>query len=578
MRALSPSPSDPSSDLAPRSRSPMSMDNAFNLIDFDEPHDQSAPSDVVGNAIVSPALPAASASWAGSQEVKPPVAVPSLANHDMSHLPTSLTRPAPSVAASQPSSLASQQRREKVISRFNEESARRRQEFEDAERRRWEAESAMLRAKDEASHLGGDLEWAAEEPVTDDDAGRDLARRIQELQLQLEDHRRAADFREQLSHAPVARAPVISAPAVSAPAVAFEPAGEFIDLGSRYKPKAPAAWTGVYDHHKLETWIASAEAWLGSIGLTLSKPIDREKTPTAFYAVRNLLSDVEPSGGISPVAWFDARQRRKPFGSAAEFFAAIREHWVDDQAKERSFRKYRTLKQGNMTARDYATQLAALADACLTHEIPDAERILVFLDGLHSDVANFVRQNLGILELQGVMKPNFEQVARLAAMTDTMPQYRASRSARPTSGSATTSSSASKRTNGDGTNSSSRKESDSPGSLHAAWRERATKWQSEHPTSAKSVWHKPDSNPPRSNLRCFNCGKNDNHFSVACPNARVSPAVVVAAAKLSSGNAMATRSGAAAAASKPVKDEPMTVASATIVELDDEEQGKARDE
>lgn len=125
-------------------------------------------------------------------------------------------------------------------------------------------------------------------------------------------------------HAPAARAPVISAPVVSAHAVAFEPAGKFINLGSQYKPKAPAAWTGVYNHHKLETWIASAKAWLGSIGLTLSKLIDREKAPTTFYAICNLLLDVEPSGGISPVAWFDTQQRRKLFGSAAEFFAARR--------------------------------------------------------------------------------------------------------------------------------------------------------------------------------------------------------------------------------------------------------------
>lgn len=290
-----------------------------------------------------------------------------------------MPQPAHSVAASRSSSLASHQRREKAISRFNEESSRCRQEFEEAERCRWEAESASLHAKDEASPLDNNLACTAEEPVTNDDAGRDLARCIQELQLQLEDHRRAANFREQLLQALLARAP-----AVATPAIAFEPALEpsleFVDVGSRYKPKTPAAWTGVYDHHKFETWIASAEAWLGSIGLMLSKPIDCEKTPTAFYAVRNLLLDVEPSGGISPVVWFDPWQRPKPATSAGKFFAAIREHWVEDQAKERLFRKYRTLKQGNMTARDYATQLAALADACLTHEIPDAERILVFLE------------------------------------------------------------------------------------------------------------------------------------------------------------------------------------------------------
>ncbi|TKA50660.1 hypothetical protein B0A53_06177 [Rhodotorula sp. CCFEE 5036] len=568
----------------------MSAHAAANLIDFDDvpehPHPDrqaigaslAAPPLAVNNFPVPTSEPVPLPNAGLGQPVNSTIPLPTQRTSPFAPLPSRHSQPAaPSVSLS----IASLQRREDATAWFQLDSARRRQQllddFEDKERRRWETESAGLRAKDAESRLGDGAKWEEGDAQADDEVGQDMARQIRNLQEQLEEHRRALDFQQRISRDLPARPALATSPKPVALPVVFN------DLGSRHKPKPPSAWTGVYDYRKRETWLASAEAWLASLGLKPNDPVDRLHTPSAYYAIRGLLSDVEPTGGISPQAWFDARERHRPIASAADFVAAIREHWVDDQAAQRSFDRYRLAKQNNQTTRDFATQVAALADAVLTHSVPDADRIGVFLGGLRSNVASFVRNNIAMLAVQGITTPSFEQVVRVAVVADTIPEYQSrsstSTSTRSSAPAPATSASSSSRRNGvDNARSSERSDSSSTAANLDAWRERAAKWQAEHPTSKRADWHKPDANPARNPLLCYNCGKKGTHISTACPHARVTPSAVVAAVSLPSGKSAASLAKASPAGPEAAKGETMTVASATITGLSSKESEKASDE
>lgn len=561
----------------------MSAHAAANLIDFDDVPEHPHPDrQAIGASLAAPPLAVNNFPVPPSEPVPLPNAGLGRPVNSTTPLPTQRTSPlAPLPSRNPPSvslSIASVQRREDATARFQLDSARRRQqlldEFEDKERRRWETESAGLRAKDAESRLGDGAQWEEGNAQADDEVGQDMARQIRALQEQLEEHRRALDFQQRIADdLPHPPALAVSPAPVALPVV-------FNDLGSRHKPKPPSAWTGIYDYRKRETWLASAEAWLASLGLKPNDPVDRVHTPSAYYAIRGLLSDVEPTGGISPQAWFDARERHRPIASAADFVAAIREHWVDDQAAQRSFDRYRLAKQNNQTTRDFATQVAALADAVLTHSVPDADRIGVFLGGLRPNVASFVRNNIAMLAVQGITTPSFEQVVRVAVVADTIPEYqsRASTSIRPSAPTQAASASSRRNGNGDSARPSERSDASSSAANLDAWRERAAKWQAEHPTSKRADWHKPDANPARNPLLCYNCGKKGTHISTACPHARVTPSAVVAAVSLPSGKSAATLAKASPAGPEAAKGETMTVASATITELSSKGSEKASDE
>lgn len=528
--------------------------NLINL-DFAPPQGPAA-----GTAPPPPAVafpPSPSATWAGADHLQPAASAPLMPTmHTTPLIPSPLN--APSVAASESSSLASLRRREDARFRFDRDSALRLQqrqaqllrEHQQAEQQRWEAESAALRAKDEASRLGDDLDWAGEDPVPPDSQVESLTRQLQELKAQLEERGRLEDLAARFASAPV-----------------VEEAGNFVDIGSRYKPKSPSPWTGAYDYQERETWIATAKGWLGSLGLKLTNPIDQVRTPSAYFALRSLMSDSKGSSGISPSGWFDARMRTRPFATANDLFDAIRSHWHDEQAHAKSFDKYRDAKQGGQTARDYGVQLSALADACLTHTIPEHDKLLTYLRGLRVDVAEFVRTQMATLKLQGREVVTLDEVITIAAVTDELPSFR-----RKTAPAAAPATSAPKRSASEMPLTDSPADSStSSAERHAQWQARATTWQTDNPDKAK--WFNKDAPKPRQPMRCYNCGQaRSDHLSSACPKARVAPSLVIAAARIAQSTA-----GTAAPAPSPTaapKGSDPRVAAATLTEVPEDE-GKA---
>lgn len=535
----------------------MDANNRQDLINLDFAFSPATPAEAPPPLPTAALPPSPSATWAGGDELKPMVSSPLLPTMNTTPLIPSPLH-APSVAASDSPSLASIRRREDARTRFDRESALRLQErqqqllreHQQAEQRRWEAESEALHAKDEVSRFGNDLDWDGDDPAPPDPQVEALTRQIQELKSQLEERERVADFATR--HA-------------SAPVVAVN--SNFVDLGARYKPRAPAQWTGIYDYQERETWIAAAKGWLGSLGLKLTNPIDQIHTPAAYFALRSLMSDSKGSSGISPSGWFDARMRTRPFITANDLFDAIRSHWHDEQATAKSFDKYRDAKQGSQTARDFGVQLSALADACLTHVIPESDKILTYLRGLRLDVAEFTKTQIATLKLQGRHLATLDEVITVAALTDDLPSFR--RKTNSTPGSA---SSAPKRS----TTESSRADSPADASTssadrHAQWQARATAWQTDN--SDKAKWFNKDAPKPNRPMRCYNCGQaRSDHLSSACPKARVAPSLVVAAARITS--ASATSTSPAPSPPAPSKGSDPVVASATITEVPEDE-GKA---
>lgn len=293
-------------------------------------------------------------------------------------------------------------------------------------------------------------------------------------------------------------------------------------LNAKVRTEKPKAWVGEYDHVTRETWIASAVYYLAGVGVKVTDRIDKYKTPLVFYHIRSLFSSEKPSGKTAALTWFDLQDKETPFQTVNEVFEAMRKYWADDYSAERALAKYRAAKQGVMRARDFASELSALANAAYSFEIGAADRRATYIAGLNPQVRDYVKTNLTLLEMALHKTASFEDVVRIAARTDDLEGFR-----KQSSGTGHTTSS---RTVSNANSSSIPKQQAFSARSAEQWRERATAWQEKNPLSRRNEWFNAKSSTAPSPVRCYNCGEMGSHYSTGCLNSRKAPSQVVVAA------------------------------------------------
>ncbi|GAA5991401.1 hypothetical protein JCM11641_004620 [Rhodosporidiobolus odoratus] len=305
-------------------------------------------------------------------------------------------------------------------------------------------------------------------------------------------------------------------------------------FGVKIKVKEPKPWTGEFDMVKREGWIKTV-----ALGLMLVTAGSRS---------------------------FQSRMSSRP----------LRSHWADDHAAEQALSRYRAARQGTMRARDFGAALDALADACSDRKIEDLDRRTTFLGGLHSSVQDFVRTQLASLKALGKSDATFDEVVKIAALTDGLASFSSKKTSPLSAGPM---SSASKKTNANDPSSLSPKVSSSPSSSRgpSTWTQDAQSWQASHPVASKADWFDARPRPTTKPVRCYNCGDLGTHFSRACTALRKNPKGVVVAmlSKMRISSLSASPSppvSAAAAPSVPV------IASANRFESLSEDEGKANEE
>lgn len=292
-------------------------------------------------------------------------------------------------------------------------------------------------------------------------------------------------------------------------------------ISSKIKITPPKPWKGSFLHHELEGWILTATGYLAHVGILLEDDISDHLAPQANYVLRSLMSPDPPtSDGISAQKWFDSTQRRTPFSTSAQMFTAMRQHWRDPQAEQRTRRDFQNATQGLLKAKEWAARLESLANLVVGRDLTEQDLVDRFLDGLSSKYTHHVlpqyrqrkRDNLDI---------SLNVIADIASDVDGI-EFATKRSPAPIPTSAHSPISAFSR--------------ESP---PAAWISSAETWQKSHAWADKSQWWRGDGRASSTLITCFNCCKAGYHFSVSCPNARVLPSTlgkrkpVAAAVKLS---------------------------------------------
>ncbi|GAA5984564.1 hypothetical protein JCM11641_006551 [Rhodosporidiobolus odoratus] len=293
----------------------------------------------------------------------------------------------------------------------------------------------------------------------------------------------------------------------------------------KVKVKEPKPWTGEFDMVKREGWIKTAALYLAGLELDVEAVLDEHLTPFPFYTIRSLFSSEAANGSISPQAWFDARNGRIPFTSVQGVFEALRSHWADDHAAEQALSRYRAARQGNLRARDFGAALDALADACFDRKIDDLDRRTTFVVGLQAQVQDFVRTQLASLKALGKPEATFDEVVRIAALTDGLASFSSKKqsplSSSPQPGSKKTS------TN-DLSPSPSKPSFPSPRPATTCTQD-ALNWQSKHPAAGKADWFDARAHSTNKPVRCYNCGEIGSHFSRSCTASRKDPKGVIVA-------------------------------------------------
>ncbi|GAA5978066.1 hypothetical protein JCM11641_006617 [Rhodosporidiobolus odoratus] len=279
------------------------------------------------------------------------------------------------------------------------------------------------------------------------------------------------------------------------------PSSDVVDIAFK-KVSAPKAWTGEFNHRRREAWIKTALGYLSSIGIPPFLKLD----------------------------WFDGVQRRSPFPTVHSIFDSMRSHWVEEGAADLAFSKYRKAAQGSLKVWDFGALVDVLANDIFDRQVTDEDKKATFLEGLNTSARNFVKQvqatQVASSGTERVL--DFEGLVRLASRYDTMDARTTSTSSslpvvlsnRRSSAPSTADPSAPK---------SSGKLPSSAG-LPKSWVDLATTWQARYPIKDKSSWYEKDSKELSDPVRCYNCTRTGYHYSLACPNARQDPQVVVIAA------------------------------------------------
>ncbi|BGP70828.1 hypothetical protein NBRC10513v2_004203 [Rhodotorula toruloides] len=290
-----------------------------------------------------------------------------------------------------------------------------------------------------------------------------------------------------------------------------------------------------YEWQERENWLRSAMLYMGSLGVGLDETIGEELTPDVLYVVRSLFSPEKASDGISPQRWFDVTHARFPFHSPRAVFNAVKAHWTDDSAAEKAVEAFRSARQGTATARAFGSTVDALANACFDRIVSD----LGSQDHLPRRVAlvvqDFLKVQLAARKAQGSYEGTFSEAVCIAALTDSLKDFKPANSAKSPS----SSSASSKRNGGSADVLTSRQ----PSSLSSSssgktlnWIAAAREWQKANPMDKKAQWHDAKGAEVPRKLWCYNCGELGSHFSRSCTKARKDPDVVVIAALHRSGS------------------------------------------
>ncbi|GAA5973561.1 hypothetical protein JCM11641_007120 [Rhodosporidiobolus odoratus] len=304
-------------------------------------------------------------------------------------------------------------------------------------------------------------------------------------------------------------------------------------LSVKVKASPLAAWKGVYDYAQREAWIKTAEGYFAAIGLDLQARIDEVLSPNPFHVVRSLFSSEPANGGVSALAWFDAKHRRNPFTSTQQLFNAVRLHWYDDQAADTAILAYRTARQGSSRARDFGSRLETLADACFDREFDEKDRITTFVSGLNSQYREFVKKQVAMLKTMGNEPSTLAGYVHLAATADGLDSFVSSLKKSGGVPSSTPSLAVPKKstvTHSGGTSAGPSAPGGSAETKTSRWRARAEEWQASHPVATSDEWRREGDRKPPQSRYCYHCGQFAAHFSSSCPNPRRDPKTVVLAA------------------------------------------------
>ncbi|GAA5992899.1 hypothetical protein JCM11641_003909 [Rhodosporidiobolus odoratus] len=300
----------------------------------------------------------------------------------------------------------------------------------------------------------------------------------------------------------------------------------------------PKPWTGKFDHLTRESWCSSAERYLQALGLPLWSPIHPNATPIAWYTVRSLFSSDTRSSSVAPAAllghlstlsWFESTNRLTPFKTPIEVFAAVRKHWSDPGAAEAAFRKYRRATQGALKVRQFGSTVEQLANECFDRVIADEDKASTFFEGLNVEVRNWFKGVRAVHEaVSGTAKVyNFAKLVEMASRFDTLERASAPRTGSSIPAPLAPTTPRRGASNGVIPSTTPVAISSLPaGHSSRSWLDLAVDWQTSHRMADKSSWFRPDGRTPRDPVRCYNCTKESNHYSLSCPNSRQDPRVV----------------------------------------------------
>ncbi|GAA5972080.1 hypothetical protein JCM11641_002486 [Rhodosporidiobolus odoratus] len=280
------------------------------------------------------------------------------------------------------------------------------------------------------------------------------------------------------------------------------------------KLSPPKPWTGVFSRRKLEDWIESAAGYLASHGVTHDYWLNKDSTPSAYYAMRSLFSaESKNSSSISPLSWFT--------------------NWLRNQPT--AYHRYRQAKQGSLKVVEFASHLQSLASDCVDFSIGDDDLRDTFFYGLTTVARNYVRGILASREaLTGVKtKLSFSQLVSISSHFDALEATTTSASSSlPRSSHTSTTPTPSRNPKPSALAPSPSPATPSPaqGPRINSWVDQASAWQAQNPMSKKSDWFRPNARRLYKPVKCYNCAALGDHLSAACPNSRKDPRTVVVAA------------------------------------------------
>ncbi|GAA5982150.1 hypothetical protein JCM11641_000603 [Rhodosporidiobolus odoratus] len=388
-------------------------------------------------------------------------------------------QPPPSVASSR-LSVNSIARRDRARSEFQAQQKARMEAFMAAEAELEREVEEKMKLADIKSEVGVKVEGA---PVGSAiEAERGVAeRRLADLEHEAASLRRVLGSHPSPHPLPNPSSPISPPLHPSVPSLAR--------FGVKVKVEKPKPWTGSFEEQAREGWIRSASLYFVGNELELDAVLDEHLTPAPFYVLRSLFSADATNGLLSPQSWFDARNRR-----------------------------------GSLRAHDFGAKVDTLADACSDRIIDDLDRRTTFVNGLHASVRDFIKTQLASRAALGKTSTTFEEVVKIAALTDGLSGFSSLKKTTPPVVSP------SKRPSTNETSSLQTPFSSRGAGTPTNWVDQAVDWQAKNPVAEKARWFDSHASPPTKSIRCFNCGEQAGHYSRACPKPRKNPKVVVLAA------------------------------------------------